>query len=88
MAAEFITAVIHPSYWQPPYIYILPEFFLGKIVESLFYFGDVTPCNMKWIEKSILFDVAVIDSYNSLSAPDYFDEGYVSFNRHFFGLYQ
>ena len=43
----WITAVIHPSYWQPPYIHILPEQFLENIVESLFYFADVTPCNMK-----------------------------------------
>ena len=47
MAAEVITAVIHPSYWQPPYIPILPEQFLENILESIYYFVDVTPCNMK-----------------------------------------
>ena len=69
MAAEVITAVIHPSYWQPPYIPILPEQFLENIVKSIYYFAGVTPCNMKWIDKSVLLDAVLIDLDNGISTP-------------------
>ena len=88
MAAEVITAVVHPSYWQPHYITILPEQLLENIVEPLYYFVGIISCNMKWIDKSVVFDAALIDLDNCLSTPYHFDGGCISFNRHLFGLYQ
>ena len=82
MVAEVVTALIHPFQWtfqwRLPYDAVLSMAMVIEFVEApLSYFLGVPSCNMKWIDKSALSDVVVIDLDNGFSShPSYFDGGY------------
>ncbi len=77
MVGEVITALMYPFQWQLPYIPVLPLSMIEVVEAPVSYFIGIPTCNMKWIDKSMLPDVVVIDLDNGFSSPDYFDVRYV-----------
>lgn len=74
LVAEVVTALIYPFQWRLPYIPVLPMSMIEFVEAPLSYFLGVPSCNMKWIDKSALSDVVVIDLDNGFSShPSYFD---------------
>lgn len=73
MVAEVITALIYPFEFQLPYVPVIPLSLMEVLEAPVSYFVGVPSCNMKYIDKSILTDVVVIDLDNGFSTPDYFD---------------
>jgi len=73
MVAEVITALIYPFTYQLPFIPVIPIALMEIIEAPVSYFIGVPTCNMKWVDKSVLADVVVIDLDNGFSTPDYFD---------------
>ncbi len=77
MVAEVITALIYPFQFQLPYVPVIPLSLMEVLEAPVSYFVGVPTCNMKFIDKSVLSDVVVIDLDNGFSTPDYFDGRYV-----------
>lgn len=73
MVGEVITSLMYPFQWQHPFIPVLPVSMLEMVEAPLSYFIGVPSCNMKWIDKTALVDVVVVDLDNGFSSSDYFD---------------
>jgi hypothetical protein len=73
MVGEVITALMCPFTWQLPNIPVLPLSMITFVEAPVSYFIGVPTCNMKFVDKSALADVVVIDLDNGFSSPDYFD---------------
>lgn len=73
MVAEVITALMYPFQWQLPCIPVLPLPMITFVEAPVSYFIGIPTCNMKFVDKSMLSDVVVIDLDNGFSTPDYFE---------------
>lgn len=73
MVGEVITSLMYPFQWQHPFIPVLPVSMLEMVEAPISYFIGVPSCNMKWIDKTALVDVVVVDLDNGFSSSDYFD---------------